>query len=144
MAAEKRKKKLFSTAKSTKLLRSLGFPYCIVTHWNGYAHKSVDAWGFQDIQFLNVMGTGVGAINACGEDVSKHIEEYLSEDWKKENIKKWLITGNTFFIWAWRKRVHRLKDGSKGADKWWHLREIEFFMNGNELSFREKPSAISE
>ena len=138
MATEKRKKKLFSCRKSTELLRSIGDTYCIVTYWNSFAHKSVDAWGFQDIQFLRKGVTGVTAINACGEDISTHVKDYMEgDDWLKGRIRLWLECGNRFFIWAWRKRVHRLKDGSKGKDKRWDMKELEFLLENNAVVVRE-------
>lgn len=86
---------------------------------------------------------GVMAIQACGEDVSSHAKKVLEGMVTPKGIippnpyiRTWLMSGNTFFIWAWRKR------GAAGKRKLWELREVEFILKDGQVIAQENEVKI--
>lgn len=130
----------FSLQKSREELKKQGYDTWIVEKpFNPYTKRREDLFNLFDV--LGIRGDCVGAvgIQACGEDVSSHIQKVLEgfRDNKGNDIppnphlRIWLQAGNRAFIWSWCLR------GAKGKRKTYRLREIEFILENNQLVHRE-------
>lgn len=130
-----------SLQRSKALLESDGWKVAIVERWNQWAHVRQDLFGMCDLIAIRPDRSGVTGIQACGEDVSSHIEKllvgYTNPKGKvygpNDCLAIWLQAGNQFFIWAWRKR------GAVGKRKLWHLKQIEFITENGQVVHREIP-----
>ena len=122
----------FSLKKSRKLLNEQGYQTWIVEKpFNPYTKRREDLFNFADLVGIREDCPGVTAVQACGEDVTKHIEKLLDGyvDLAKGKmfganpyLPTWLKAGNKFFIWSWVLR------GAKGKRKLYEMREIEFLI----------------
>lgn len=130
-----------SLQRSKKLLEDQGFKVWIVETWNQWIMQRRDLYNMCDLVAIRHDRSGVMGIQCCGEDVGSHVTKLLEgytdgkgKVWgKNEYLPVWLSAGNTFFIWAWRKR------GARGERKTWKLREIEFLLDGTTVIHREVP-----
>lgn len=114
----------------------------ITEHWNQWSHVRQDLFGFADLVAVRHDSNGVWAVNACGEDVAKHIKKYINgwEHPKKgqqppnPHLPVWLSAGNRFSIMGWR-----LRD-NEGTRDTYQLRLVEAYLDGAEPKFKEVPS----
>lgn len=121
-----------SLQRSREELKRQGFDTWIVEKpFNQWTKRREDLYNCIDLIGCRKDQQGVIGIQACGEDVSNHISKIMEGSTtprgnRIEPIKhlvNWLGSGNTFFIWAWRKR------GDRGKRKTWELREVEFVLS---------------
>lgn len=131
-----------SLQRSKQLAEREGWLVAVVEKWVMGANIRVDMFGFADLLCIRPGQKGSMAIQACGEDIQSHITKIL-EGWTSDKgkvyppntcIKTWLECGNTFFIWAWRKR------GARGERKTWQLRQIEFIIKDGIVTPYEIPT----
>lgn len=128
--------------RSKRYLEEKGFHVWITEHWNQWSHVRQDLFGFADLVAVRHDSNGVWAVNACGEDVAKHIKKYINgwEHPKKgqqppnPHLPVWLSAGNRFSIMGWR-----LRD-NEGTRDTYQLRLVEAYLDGAEPKFKEVPS----
>lgn len=110
-------------------MKAQGFDTWIVEKpYNVYTRRREDLFNFADLVGIREDAPGVTAVQACSEDVAKHVEKLLHGfvDAKGNKIAPnphlpvWLKAGNRFFIWSWCLR------GKAGKRKLYRLRQIEF------------------
>src|SRR5882762_8657466 len=106
---------VLSLQRSKRLLEKQGFKVAIVERWNQYAHIRQDLYGVADLIALKEDRNGTTYVQCTGEDMQIHLEKILSNT----VMPTLLRSGNSFFLWAWRKR------GARGKRKLWELTEIE-------------------
>lgn len=137
----------FSLQKSKALLKKQGYNTWIVEKpFNPYTKKREDLYNLFDVIGIRKDISGVVGVQACGEDVSSHIQKVLVgyRDNKGNDIPPnphlpiWLESGNRAFIWAWTLR------GAKGKRKTYRLREIEFLIEHGVIVNREIPHDENE
>jgi hypothetical protein len=132
-------------------LKEMGYTYAKVEYFNPWSKTTLDLFGLHDTVAIRGDKPGVWGINSCGEDVSTHINKYLRGYWKpatpskpaklfgpNECLLPWLKAGNRFSLFGWVKR------GAKGKRKLWTLRNIEFFVVGDRVEFKELEEESSE
>lgn len=129
--------------RSKELLEKLGYKVWIVEVWHAFAHIRRDLYNMADLVAIRDGHVGVMGIQCCSEDVQPHIKKLLEGYYNEkkqiqigpnEYLPLWLRTGNSFFIWAWRKR------GAAGKRKTWELREIEFVLQNGQVVAVETPA----
>lgn len=112
-------------------LKVRGFPYWITEHWDYYAKKRKDLWGFCDILVLDGLPGSLAIQTTTGSNVSARKTKIL----EIEYAEKWFRAGNRVSIWAWRKIWTKNALGRKA--RMWGLREIDLLQNAGELLFFE-------
>jgi hypothetical protein len=130
-----------SLQRSKQELEKQGYLVWIVEVWLAWGHMRRDFYNMADLVAIRPDRQGVLAIQACSEDVQPHIRKLLFgyTDAKGKQIEPniylpvWLKSGNSFFIWAWRKR------GDRGKRKTWELREIEMVLKDGVVTAQEIP-----
>ena len=128
--------------RSKQKLEDEGWFVWIVEVWLAWGHVRRDMFNMMDLAAIKSDVKGVTGVQCCGEDVQEHIRKLLEgyTDSKGKAIsaniylKPWLEAGNTFFIWAWRKR------GESGKRKVWTLRQIEFRITNGIVTPYEIPT----
>jgi hypothetical protein len=98
-----------------KLLRERGFLVDRSEHWNSFAHRRIDLFGFADLVALVPGGSGVLAVQVCWKDVPAHLEKIAATP----AARAWLACGNRIVIHSWTKR------GARGKRKTWQCAEQE-------------------
>jgi len=101
-------KKHSSLERTLKTLRS--DPACIralkVEHWNHFAKKK------QDLLGGDVLALYVGGLRLVQVTDMQHRAAHVRAAQGSVEVRDWLLTGNPFEVWAWRK----LKDGKYHVD----------------------------
>ena len=129
-----------SLQRSREELKRQGYETWIVEKpYNPYTRRREDLFNFADLVAIRADLQGVMAIQATGEDVQSHVHKIFvggTDQLGKEippnaYVKTWLLAGNRFFIWAWRKR------GERGKRKTWELREVEFILKDGQVITQE-------
>jgi len=128
-------------------LKSMGYIYAKVEYFNPWSKTTLDFFGFGDTLAVKADRPGVFATNSCGNDISTHINKYLSGYTRPATEKRpekvfgpnecllpWLQAGNRFELWGWRLRKH------KGTRPTWQLRRVEFLVFDGKVIAREMPN----
>src|SRR5215469_10785245 len=71
-------------------LRKCGYLAQKVEHWNAFAQRRVDLFGFADIVAVRAGEPGVTAIQVCYKDVPAHVEKLNTTP----AVSTWLSCGN--------------------------------------------------
>lgn len=95
-------------------LRKQGYLAQKVEHWNAFAKRRVDLFGFADIVAVRAGEPGVTAIQVCWKDVPAHVEKLNAIP----AVSTWLSCGNRLVIHSWAKK------GPRGKRKVWTLAQI--------------------
>lgn len=121
-----------SLQRSREELKRQGYATWITEKpYNPYTKRREDLFNLFDLVGIRGDLAGVTGIQACGEDVSDHIQKVREGFTDKRGnvippnpyLRVWLQAGNRAFIWAWRKR------GAREKRKLWELREVQFVIN---------------
>lgn len=102
-------------ARSMAWLRRQGYTVARVEHWNPWAHRRVDLFGFADLVGLHPRQPGVLAVQATTDT---HSTSHLATARQSKELALWLKTGNRFSLHLWAKR------GARGRRKMWRLRPL--------------------
>jgi len=94
------------TQRSLKYLRDRSYIADVSEHWNPFAKRRKDLFGFIDI-----VGIGYGHLLAVQTTTGSNVSERVKKISKLPAAKAWLRSGNEIEIHGWRK----LK---KGRVKW--------------------------
>lgn len=100
MAVKRKATRVNYTQMTLKALRAEGFTVEKVEHWNPFANRRVDAFGFIDIIALRP-GTGIVAIQSTGP--SGHAE-HRKKIVANEFAAVWLDCGGSIELWSWHQR----------------------------------------
>jgi len=117
-----------SMQRSLERIKTFGWIYWRTEHWDYYAKKRKDLFQFCDILCLDELRTV--AVQACGSDLSQHIEKIKTNEY----VIPWLSANNELQIWAWRKR--KKVRGKKAT--YWSPRIVDVIFLNNELFFEER------
>jgi hypothetical protein len=115
-------------------LRVEGYVVANVEHWNPFARRRQDLWGFIDTLAFN--DTELLAIQSTS--ASNHAARMLKVI---EGMRRMPALGNLMRIevWSWGERVARNKDGRKAKRKRWTLRRERI---GGQRGLDPLPQAI--
>ena len=130
-----------AAARSMKYLRDLVTTHpghkCFVAkveHWNQFARKRQDLFGFADLVWLS-MSTDMedGQIVAV-QVVNTHLPEHIEKINQNAAAQAWMAAGGGIVIHNWKKA------GPRGKRKTWKLQEIEVNPSvRNEITIPEAP-----
>jgi hypothetical protein len=111
------------TSRSLKVCRDNGWSYFRAEHYNYFAKKRYDAFGFADLLVLDDEPGTLYVQCTTGDNAAARRHKILSNRHAYVSLQR----GNRIEVWAWRK----LKDGK------WHLRRdiilLEDFKDGDTL-----------
>lgn len=96
------------------LCRRQGFTVAITEHWNQFARRRVDLFGFIDVLAISDEQT-LGIQTTSGDNVSHRVEKIVT----LPAAAAWLRAGNRIVVHGWSKR------GPRGQRKTWACREVE-------------------
>jgi len=100
------------TSRTLAHFRNLGIPICKAEHWDHYAQKTFDLFGFIDAVAL--LPDCILALQiTSGSNVSARVKK-ITED-KAEYAEAWLQAGGAIEVWGWRQLV---KVRGKKAKVW--------------------------
>jgi hypothetical protein len=71
----------------------------VVEHWNSFARKRNDLFGFIDIVALSDKIVGIQCTS--GSNVSARVKKILDEC--QDAAREWLQAGGAIEVWGWRK-----------------------------------------
>ena len=98
------------TARSLDRLRKMGYRAQVVEHWNPFAKRRVDLFGFIDVLAIRE-GEILGVQATTMDNRSKRVEKIRTH----ESVPAWLSAGGLLEVWAWRRL--KVKRGGK-AFRW--------------------------
>lgn len=93
-----------TTQRSLAWLRKEGFLPTVVEHYNPYARRKFDLYGFADIVALNPRFNGVLAIQTT---TAAHLQERIKKAEKLDAFHLWIKCGNQCLFQGWRKHCGR-------------------------------------
>lgn len=97
------------TQRSMALLREQGYLPDIVEHFNAYARRRIDLFGWADIVALHPSKTGVLAVQTTtGSNLAARVKKAA----EMASFRLWIAAGNAVEFHGWRK-VLRAGRGSK-------------------------------
>lgn len=102
------------TQRSLKYLRELGFTATVTEHYNRFARRRIDLFGFLDIACLDGEPGVLGVQTTTGDHVAERVAKILA----LPVAELWLARGNRIHVHGWAKR------GARGTRKVWTLREM--------------------
>jgi hypothetical protein len=100
------------TQRTKAVLKKQGVPHQITEHWNQWARKRIDLFGFIDIVALTEEGI-VGIQTTSSSNHSARKAKILAEP----RAKAWLEAGGIISIWTWGRK------GARGKRKLWSSHE---------------------
>ena len=106
--------------RTLKRLRDEGYLVAKVEHWNPFAHKRQDLFGFIDVLAIK-KNQPILAVQVCGDDSrAAHVASLESN----EAFRVWRYTGleedaSIIQVWSWGKH------GAKGKRKVWTVNITE-------------------
>jgi hypothetical protein len=104
------------TARTLAHLREDGWTVARAEHWNAYARRRVDLFGFADVVAVKRGEVGVLAVQATSStNASKRVGKIEAS----AEAAVWLACGNRITVHGWGKR------GPRGKRKAWTVRKIE-------------------
>lgn len=105
------------TQRSLAMMRETGYTICVVEHYNAFAKKRHDMFGFIDIAGLHPNCSGLlGVQTTTGSNLAARMKK--AEALPAYHL--WLACGNAVEFHGWRKLKNR------GRKQWWPLvRRVE-------------------
>jgi len=98
------------TARTLAWLRSQGYAVAVVEHWNAFARRRIDAFGYLDLIAVHRAHRGVLGVQATsGANVAHRVAKIASIP----EARTWLAAGNRIWVVGWR------KIGPRGKRKKW-------------------------
>ena len=98
------------TQRSLKLMRERGFHAEVTEHWNAFARKRFDLWGFCDVLCLGPAGERVVVQTTSDSNVSARIKKIADSP----IVGRVRTAGFQIFVHGWRKVKGR-----------WQVREVD-------------------
>lgn len=93
-----------TTQRSLAWLRQNGYLPTVVEHYNPYARRKFDLYGFADIVALKEGLTGLLAVQTT---TGAHLQERVRKAEALSSYKLWLACGNRVQFHGWRKLAGR-------------------------------------
>ena len=119
---KRRRSSMTPTARTLNYLRSQGVMCQRADHYNTFARKSFDLFGFIDVVALDVERKQIIGIQVTsGASVSTRIRKIKEEEDILEAALNWLRCGGAVQVWGWRKV--KAKRGGKAMV--WEPRVVE-------------------
>lgn len=100
------------TKRALKEIRSLGYTAQVVEHWNSFARRRIDLFGFADIVVLTP-GSIVAVQVTAGSSHAARRKKILAEP----RALAWIRAGGVLELWSFAKQ------GARGERKTWKLRK---------------------
>jgi len=109
-----------AAARSMKYLRGLGYGAVAKTeHWNPFAHKRQDLFGFADLVWLSMSTDYEDGQIVAVQVVNTHLQDHIKKIHATPAARYWQRCGGGIVIHNWK------KTGARGKRKTWKLEEIE-------------------
>lgn len=112
-------------ARSMEYLRGLStnpsFVAC-AEHWNPFAHKRQDLFGFADLVWLDMEHNQIVAVQV----VNTHLQDHVDKINQSEAARAWRSCGGRIEIHDWKKTAGVKKDGSRSKVKTWTMTIVRF------------------
>lgn len=89
------------TSRSLELLRRRGYTVAKVEHWNNFARRRQDLFGWADILAIRADRPGVlGVQTTSADNMAARLRKIASEP----SARVWLLAGNRIVVHGWAKR----------------------------------------
>lgn len=122
---KKRKKPKSVLPRSLKHFRDAGFIVHKTEHWNAFAKRRIDCFGFGD---LLVAGPVFGLIALVQVTTTANLAARRKKAMAIPALRIWLASGGRFLLHGWSKR------GPRGKRKRWELTQQEIKLSDLEAS----------
>lgn len=106
------------TSRSLERCRKREWPAQVVEQWNQHSGTRKDLFGCIDLVALDG-NPGVLGIQACSDG---DLMTRARKAQEQPHLRDWLLAGNRFEVWGWKKRPHKRKDGTKSDVERWACR----------------------
>jgi hypothetical protein len=111
------------TARSIEYLRERGFIVHRVEHWNQFARRRIDAFGFGDL-LIAKPNWGCALVQVT---TNAHLAEHEKKMLDTPNLLVWLQADQRVLLHGWAKK------GPRGGRKTWELTEREIVIHRSRL-----------